>query len=121
MHKQRTHKCWYDSQLQGITPKKARWSIEKIEMMAKHEICLLTEHVTSINKFLFPLTPGRTLEAIKGQRRSNQYKDIIERLKRDNDISLCSSASIITNSTQFYTDKVLQELTNIQNSNLSVT
>ncbi|XP_026471505.1 uncharacterized protein LOC113375773 [Ctenocephalides felis] len=74
VHEQKTHKEWYDEELAKIVPKKARWAEEEQKMMAKEEALLIRQGVGQINNALFAVTPGRTMEAIKGQRRSPKYK-----------------------------------------------
>lgn len=49
--------------------------------MAEREIELERAGSRSINADLVPLCPGRTFEAIKGQRRQEGYRQIIENLR----------------------------------------
>ncbi|CAF4948688.1 unnamed protein product [Pieris macdunnoughi] len=59
---------------------KRRWREEEIALMARSEARLTRELGRCGNVELFNALPelGRTLEAIKGQRRKNEYKDMVQ-------------------------------------------
>lgn len=58
---------------------KARWSLEEERLLAQAEAKWLMQGLeTPINCYLHNLFPERTLEAIKGHRRLNKYKELVE-------------------------------------------
>lgn len=68
--------------LQAKEVRKARWSTEELAIMARHEAGL-AGRVRFMNEALVRLMPGRSLEAIKGQRRKREYTELVERYKRE--------------------------------------
>lgn len=57
-------------ELAKIVSTKARWTEEEQVIMAKEESAFIKKLVTQISKTFLSITPDRTLEAIKGRRRS---------------------------------------------------
>ena len=52
-----------------------RWTAAELLDLAEKEATLMKGGARFMNEALFPLCPGRTLEAIKGQRRSKAHKE----------------------------------------------
>lgn len=59
---------------------KARWSEEEVTLMAAEEVSLIRARVSNINERLLAQIPGRSLEAVKGKRRQEMYKGLVQRL-----------------------------------------
>lgn len=63
-----------------------RWPQEEVRMMARMEAKATIEGIINLNKHLESLKPDRTLDAIKGQRRKDDYRQqvasLIESLQR---------------------------------------
>ena len=57
--------------------RKRRWDREESVLMAREESRLIAHGVSNINQELVKCVPGRTLEAIKSQRRNAAYRDIL--------------------------------------------
>lgn len=76
VHQQRGHKDWYDAQ-QNVEQVKERWSAEEGALLARQEARLVVEGKKFLNQELMPFFPGRTLEAVKGQRRKQGHKDAV--------------------------------------------
>ena len=57
--------------------KRPVWAHEELVLMAHHEATLERTGVSWINKALEALMPGRTLESIKGQQRTQAYRDLV--------------------------------------------
>ena len=55
-----------------------RWTAAELLDLAEKEATLMKEGVRFMNEALFPLCPGRTLEVIKGQRRSKAHKELVK-------------------------------------------
>ena len=55
-----------------------RWSPAELLDLAEKEALLMKKGAKFMNEALFPLCPGRSLEAIKGQRRKKAYKELVE-------------------------------------------
>ena len=65
--------------------KKARWDQEELFILAKTELALRRSGVKFINQALLEVTPGRTLEAIKGTRKSRKYQELLDSLQQESD------------------------------------
>lgn len=79
-----SHPAYVDALRQANhAPKKARWTLEEKSLMARKEAELVTELGSGvmkvINQKLHEHFSARTLEAIKGQRKSAAYKALVER------------------------------------------
>ncbi|KAL7647276.1 UNVERIFIED_CONTAM: hypothetical protein RMT77_002534 [Armadillidium vulgare] len=89
VHRQRAHKEQYEQRVQGERmERKIRWTNEEMFLLADKEVELEMEGVRFMNAGLLPFFPGRSLEAIKGKRRQQEYKTMIETLRarrRDRD------------------------------------
>lgn len=58
---------------------KRRWNDEEVRIMADHEArALIANNVTHMNLYLVSLMVDRTAEGIKGKRRSERYKRLVE-------------------------------------------
>ena len=55
-----------------------RWTPAELLDLAEKEALLMKKGVKFMNEALFPLCPGRSLEAIKGQRRKEAYKELVK-------------------------------------------
>ena len=64
--------------------RKARWDREENVLTAREELRLVASGVCNFNQELVKCIPGRSLEAIKEQRRSSVYKAIIQELMDGN-------------------------------------
>ncbi|KAL7647275.1 UNVERIFIED_CONTAM: hypothetical protein RMT77_002533 [Armadillidium vulgare] len=82
VHQQRTHRLEYDQEIQDQRVDiKVRWSAEGVHLMASKELELEEQGVAFMNAALVPLFPARSLEAIKGKRRSAEYRRVLESLR----------------------------------------
>ena len=74
LHHRTAHKAWYDEYIldacQSVRPV---WSAEKSAMLAKREVELIFQGVRYINIKLKETFSHRTVDAIKGQRRSQKH------------------------------------------------
>ena len=61
---------------------KACWDHEELLILARKEITLRWLGARNINQRLVQITPGRTLEAIKGVRKSMRYWELLASLKQ---------------------------------------
>ena len=61
--------------------KKARWDPEEIHLMAVREVELINQGCRFLNQALADKVPGRSLEAIKGQRRQVAYRNKVLELR----------------------------------------
>ncbi|KMQ88340.1 reverse transcriptase [Lasius niger] len=78
VHHQRAHKDWFDARLQPAVDK-VRWTAEETAMLARKEAELTVEsNPRFINQELLQYFPQRTLEAIKGKRRNQEYRELVE-------------------------------------------
>ena len=55
-----------------------RWTPAELLDLAEKEALLMKKGTRFMNEALFPLCLGRSLEAIKGQRRKTAYKELVE-------------------------------------------
>ncbi|CAL7932861.1 unnamed protein product, partial [Xylocopa violacea] len=76
VHHKRGHPDWNDTRL-SRPPKKARWNVEEISLLARCEAQLTIAGEKFINQALVKSFPSRTLESIKGQRKSKAYKKLV--------------------------------------------
>ncbi|XP_026462683.1 uncharacterized protein LOC113365318 [Ctenocephalides felis] len=104
--------------------------------MAKEEAALVIKGSSHINKALLSVTPGRSLLAIKGQRRSPKYKrqvtDFVNMMSNQNNTEPCSPVTTdttgnallealsqaVSNTVEKFNDKIL---TNICHSVSAIT
>jgi len=56
---------------------KARWPVEEIRLMARAEVAAIARGVQFMNLHLRELFPHRSLEAIKGKRRQDAYREMV--------------------------------------------
>lgn len=77
VHQQRIHKAWYDArQLASKPKKKAGWTQEELTILAKKEASrIISEERPSLQ--ILTKDTGRTLEAVKSQRRSTKYQQLV--------------------------------------------
>ena len=88
-HVRHVHPNTYYDRDGPICLKKARWDNEEILVMARQEIRLRRSGVSNINQQLVNCMSGRTLQAIKGKRKSQAYKDLLSGLSNaDQELSL---------------------------------
>jgi len=69
-----------------IVRKKAHWDREESVLMACEELRLRSCGVSNINQELAKCVTGRTLEAVKGQRRSSSYREILDELEQESNV-----------------------------------
>lgn len=78
VHEQHAHKNWRDDKLsRELVHKKKPWTDEESLLLARREASLVIAGERFINQALMPFFPGRTLESIKGHRRTQQYKSSV--------------------------------------------
>lgn len=83
VHHQRAHKDWYDARLQ-VSKDHVRWTEEETAMMARREAELTQQGpVRFMNMDLLRFFPQRTVEAIKGHRRRQDYKDLVAKYRAE--------------------------------------
>ena len=76
-HQRRAHPAEYHAQNVPIARLKARWDHEELLVLARAEIIFWRSGVRNINQRLVQITPGRTLDAIKGVRKSTRYRELL--------------------------------------------
>ena len=83
LHQRRAHLAEFHRDLveQRKSIKKASWDPEELLLMATMEVQLAKGGERPINQALTGKVPGRTVEAIKGQRRSKRYQDLLASLR----------------------------------------
>lgn len=79
----RAHPVQYNDTI-DVNRVRARWSSEEIKMMAEWEVRAVNEGITKVNQYLINKVPNRTLEAIKGQRKRQDYKDLVSEIQNKN-------------------------------------
>jgi len=81
VHQQRAHKEWYDAKLQ-IPTDKARWTPEEVALLARKEVELASRSTPPrfMNQELLKTFPQRTIEAIKGRRKREDYRNMVATL-----------------------------------------
>ena len=72
-HRRRAHPAEYHTQIVPIARLKAHWDHEELLVLARPEIIFRRSGVRNINQRLVQITPGRTLDAIKGVRKSTRW------------------------------------------------
>ena len=78
VHMSRAHPVEVNQRI-NVERTKARWREEEIERMARAEV--RAGGIVEMNKHLLTLFPTRTLEAIKGKRRSEDYREKVNSLR----------------------------------------
>ena len=81
-HRRRAHPQEYHAQNVPVAKLKARWDHEELLILARAEITLRLSGVRNVNQQLARITPGRTLEAIKGVRKSTKYRELLASLEQ---------------------------------------
>ena len=81
-HWRRTHPLEYHAQNVPVAKPKARWDHEELLILARAEITILLSGVSNVNQQLVRITPGRTLEAIKGVHKSTKYRELLASLEQ---------------------------------------
>lgn len=77
-HMRQAHPVEYNRGI-NVDRTKARWSAEEVDMMAREEARVTRDGTAvNINEHLLKLFPKRTLESIKGKRRSANYKSRVQ-------------------------------------------
>ncbi|GBN16315.1 Retrovirus-related Pol polyprotein from type-2 retrotransposable element R2DM [Araneus ventricosus] len=83
VHKKRKHAAETNDEVR-TDRMKVRWTSEELSLMAFKEAELLDSGWTAeINSSLMLLFPNKSREAIKGQRKSKKYKDLLEGHRRN--------------------------------------
>src|SRR5277367_1694261 len=93
LHRKRAHKEEYNEQLPNPTYR--GWTPPEIDLMAKIEA--FSTDLKNINREIRAQLPHRTIESIKGKRRSQEYKDKVEFYlsgHTDNDTSTINNISL---------------------------
>lgn len=77
-HMRQSHPVEYNRGINVEKPK-ARWTDEECELMAKEEAKAILSKVPNMNQHLLTKVSGRTLEGIKGKRRADEYKQMVQK------------------------------------------
>ena len=83
----RVHLNEYHAENVPIDRQNACWDHEELLVLARAEIVLRWSGVRNINQRLVQITPSRTLDAIKGVRKSMRYQELLASLQREADSS----------------------------------
>ena len=75
-HLCRAHPPEYHADHVPTVRQKAGWDHEELLIVARAEIALRGSGVRNINQRLVKITPGRTLDSIKGVRKSTWYREL---------------------------------------------
>lgn len=75
-HKRQSHPVEYNEEI-NVGRIRARWSEEELLMMAMYEVDGMRNNERFINRYLFGKMQNRSIEAIKGQRRNDRYKQLV--------------------------------------------
>lgn len=78
-HKRLGHPVEYNREI-VVERVKPRWSEEEMEMVAREEVKAIRSGVANMNQHLQSVFPERTLESVKGKRKSEAYKNMVKRL-----------------------------------------
>lgn len=79
MHRRRNHPVQYNDEI-NVDRVRARWTSEEVKIMAEMEVVAIRDEVRFMNVELLKKLPNRTLDAIKGQRKRQDYKDLVSEL-----------------------------------------
>lgn len=79
LHRKRIHPIQYNEEI-DVNRVKARWGAEEIRMLAELEVKAIKDGVKSLNKHLQEIMPKRSIDGIKGQRKKQAYKDLVNDL-----------------------------------------
>lgn len=83
VHERRAHPTFYDQQqLESNPARKNRWTKEELLLLARKEAELSSRGVRFMNQELQKFS-DRTLEAIKGQRRTAEYREMVGRFMEE--------------------------------------
>ena len=82
LHQQKAHKALYNASVETSRNniKKARWDPEETRLMAIHEARLTRIGTRFMNQALAEKIPDRTIESIKGQRKTQAYRELVRSL-----------------------------------------
>ena len=81
-HRRQTHPTEYHAHNVPIAKQKAHWDHEELLILACAEIIIRRSGTRNINQWLVQITPGRTLEAIKGVHNSMRYALLLASLEQ---------------------------------------
>ena len=76
------HPLEYHAQNVPVAKPKARWDHKELLILAHAEITIRLSGVRNVNQQLARITPGRTLEAIKGVSKSTKYRELLASLEQ---------------------------------------
>ena len=85
-HWRRAHPTEYHGENVPVR-QKARWDHEELLILARAEIALRGSGVRDINQRLVQITPGQTLDCIKGVHKSMRYRELLASLQPEADAS----------------------------------
>jgi hypothetical protein len=121
VHQRSAHAAVYHATHQVAAQSKKRWDPEEVSCLARKEARLITDGVSplKINENLAQLHTERTLEAIKGRRRGDEYKTMVgqyvieidERKKRTNPVTHTQVDDRTTEWEEAFTQTVQQVIT----------
>ena len=86
-YRRRAHPTEYHAENVPTVRKKARWDHEELLILAHMKIALRESGVGNINQRLVQITPGRTLDYIKGVHKSTRYQELLASLQPEADSS----------------------------------
>lgn len=79
-HMRLSHPVEYNARI-NVERVKARWSEEELNRMAREEARAVRDGIINMNMHLGERFPGRTLEGIKGKRKSQEYRNLVQRFR----------------------------------------
>ena len=79
VHRRRKHPAEHEAD-QNIQRTKERWTQEELLFMAEREASIPI-HITNRNQLLHPYFPHRTIESIKGVRKGERYRQLLQTAK----------------------------------------
>lgn len=91
VHMRKTHPVEANQRI-DVERTKVRWSREEVERMAREEA--KADPNVNMNQHLLIAFPNRTLEAIKGQRKKQAYKDRVTELIAEGNAELVADAHV---------------------------
>ena len=110
LHERRGHPNWCDARkLEASAPKKDRWTDEERDLLARKEAEIQHSAVGRVfmNQELLKFFKDRTLESIKGQRKTTRHKDKVHEYLEE--LSRQPSSPSSTDSFHSAEDSVLEE------------
>lgn len=86
-HRRHAHPSEYHAENVPKPRKKALWDCEELILQARAELVFWKAGVRNINQQLVGITPGRTLQSIKGMCKSLAYRELLDSSQPESDSS----------------------------------